>query len=69
MRAKNRMTTAELVCWIQEIVDKAYGGSPKRAADQWGVLAAELSEVLGARRKPSKKLLAAIGYEKEKSEG
>ena len=67
MRAKKKMTRPEFVCWVQEVVDKAYGGSPKRAADQWGILPAELSEILGNRRKPSKKLLAAIGYKEKKT--
>lgn len=62
MKAKPRMTRAEIICWIEDVIEKAHEGNKAAAAKDFGILPAELYETLGARRPPSKKLLKAIGY-------
>ena len=62
MKAKARMTKPELICWLESDINKTFKGSKAEAARKFGILPAELYEILGARRDPSKKLLKAIGY-------
>lgn len=62
MKAKQRMTKPELICWLESHIEKTYRGNKAAAARSFGVLPAELHEILGSRRAPSKKLLKAIGY-------
>ena len=62
MKAKQRMTKPELICWLESHINKVFNGSKAAAARKFGILPAELYEILGARRDPSKKLLSAIGY-------
>ena len=65
MIAKKRMTGPELLCWLEDRIEKEFEGNKSAAAREWGIVPAELFEVLGCRRSLTKKLIKAVGYGKD----
>jgi len=64
MRSKNKMTKAEIISWIESIIESQYQGNKSDAARDMGASPAELFEVLGGRRNPTSKIFKHLGYKK-----
>lgn len=58
------MDKRELVSYIQSVIDEKYAGLQAAFAQDHGMSAAYVNDVLRGRRDPGKKILDAVGAKK-----
>ncbi len=58
------MNKDELIAYIQSTIDEKYAGSQAAFAQNKGMSAAYVNDVLRGRREPGQKILSAVGVKK-----
>lgn len=58
------MNRDEVISYIQSVIDSKYQGIQIAFAEENGISAAYVNDVLRGRREPGKKILDAIGVER-----
>jgi hypothetical protein len=68
MKKQKRMSRAQMSCWIEECVNREFGGNKAEAARAWGVASQQVYDALSSRMlPPAGKILKAVGYKKDRT--
>ena len=64
-RTKKELTGPEFIIYLDELIERAYGGNKTRAATALACTPAAVYDILGGRRGPTKDMLKLMKFTKK----